>query len=155
MSFNKFYRYLTRNETTYVPPTLNPLSVEDWFPELDNSQKQFYQTSTVEIMERCSKKCSFSSYRTHRHCSKKCRSIDDVSNSGANGKIIGCYNRFFERYTSAAGIPDFWMLKQEKRKSEWNSITVHNRRLRGMKYAQGQKRKRDRGKVRTKANTML
>ena len=39
VSFNKFYRYLTRNETTYVPPTLSPLSVENWFPELDDSQK--------------------------------------------------------------------------------------------------------------------
>merc|ERR1711991_815094 len=53
-SFNKFYRFLTRNETTYVPPTLNPLSIKNWFPELDQGQKSLSKTKALAVVDRSS-----------------------------------------------------------------------------------------------------
>ena len=133
-SFNKFYRFLTRNETTYVPPTLNPLSIKNWFPELDKEQKSFLKPRRWQLWTDRAMDVSFHPIDRIDLLVKNAEALMMSQVQAQAARSLVGITDFFERYTSAAGIPSSWKINQKNRREEWNNITLHNRYMRHAIY---------------------
>ena len=139
-SFNKFYRFLTRNETTYVPPTLNPLSIKNWFPELDKEQKSFLKPRRWQLWTDGAMDVSFHPIDRIDLLVKNAEALMMSQVQAQAARSLVGITDFFERYTSAAGIPSSWKINQKNRREEWNNITLHNRYMRHAIYPKKSKK---------------
>ena len=113
-TFSKFYKTLTKSETTYVAPKLILKKIKHFFPEKEElHQRPIKPRLCKRWREGGNKVCLWPITRI-RMLVEKVEALMMVQVQEQTAASLKSFAVFFERYTTAAGIPKEWHVKQSK-----------------------------------------
>ena len=134
--FGKFYKTLTKSETTYVAPTLHPVTIKNWYPEIDDLALRPIKPSRWARWIIEGNKVSIWPIKRIAMIVENAAALQMVQVQEQTAASLEGFADFFERYTTAAGIPDGWHEKQRDREHQYTAVNDYFRAKRHKHYPQ-------------------